>query len=75
VPKLRIKPTSQKVAEEVCTLEQMKYRFNWGHEPFLILVEGQIIGSYEELIELAKQDRFEDREFLEAEVQNILVGG
>jgi hypothetical protein len=75
VPKLRIKSTSQKVAEEVCTLEQMKYRFNWGHEPFLILVEGQVIGSYEELIELAKRDRFENREFLEAEVQNILVGG
>lgn len=75
MPKLRIKPPSQKVAEEVFTLEQMKYRFNWGHEPFLILVEGQVIGSYQELIELAKQDRFEDREFLEAEVQNILVGG
>ena len=75
LPKLRIKLPSQKVAEEVCSFEQMKYRFDWGHEPFLILVEGQAIGSYEELEELVQQDLFKDKEFLEVEVRNILVGG
>ena len=75
VPKLKIKQPSQEVAEEICTLEQMEYRFNWGHERFLILVEGQAIVSYEELQELAAQDLFKDKEFLEVEVKNILVGG
>ncbi len=75
LPKLRIKLPFQKVAEEVCGLQQMKFRFNWGHEPFLIVVEGQPIGSFEELEELVQQDLFKDKEFLEVEVRNILVGG
>lgn len=75
LPKLRIKLPSQKVAEEVCSLEQMKFRFDWGHEPLLILVEGQAIGSYEQLEELVQQDVFKDKEFLEVDVRNILVGG
>ena len=75
LPKLRIKQPSQKMAEEICSLEQMEYRFNWGHEPFLIVVEGEPIGTYEQLKELAQQDRFKDKEFLEVEVKNILVGG
>jgi hypothetical protein len=75
LPKLRIKLPFQKAAEEVCSLQQMKFRFNWGHEPFLIVVEGQPIGSFEELEELVQQDLFKDKEFLEVEVRNILVGG
>jgi hypothetical protein len=75
LPKLNIKLPSQNVAEETCSLEQMEFRFNWGHEPFLIVVEGQTIGSYEQLKELAQQDCFKDREFLEVEVKNIIIGG
>ena len=75
LPKLRIKLSSQQVAQDTCSLEQSKYRFNWGHEPFLIVVEGQVIASYEELEELAKQERFKGREFLEVKLEDILIGG
>ena len=75
LPKLRIKLPFQNVAEEICTFEQMKYRFNWGHEPFLIIAEGQVIESYEQLKGLAQQDHLKDREFLAVEVKNMIVGG
>jgi hypothetical protein len=74
-PKLKIKLPSQTVAGEICTLEQIAYRFHWGNEPFLIVVEGEAISTYEQLKELAQQDRFKDKEYLEVEVKNILVGG
>jgi hypothetical protein len=75
LPKLKIKSLSQNATEDICDFQEAKYRFNWGHEPFLILVEKQPITSYEELVELAKLNRFKGREFLEVELQPLLVGG
>ena len=63
------------MAEDICDFQEAKYRFNWGHEPFLIFVEKQPIASYEELIELVKLNQFKDREFLEVELQPLLAGG
>ncbi len=73
--KLRIKLPSENTAPEIFSWEQASYRFNWGHEPYLIVVEGQFINSFEDLMEFAKQDRFEGREFLEVEIQPLLAGG
>jgi hypothetical protein len=75
LPKLRIKLPSPNAAEDICDLQEARYRFNWGHEPFLILVEKQPVSSYEELIEFAKLNRFKDREYLEVELQPFLAGG
>ena len=75
LPKLRIKLPSPNSVEDICDLQEAKYRFNWGHEPFLILVEKQPISSYEELIEFAKRNRFRGRAFLEVELQPLLAGG
>ena len=74
-PRLRIKLESQHVPEDVCSLEEAEYRFNWGHEQFIIVVEGRVIATYEELKALADQDLFRDREFLEVELAPILIGG
>jgi hypothetical protein len=75
LPKLKIRLPSQNEAQDICTLEQAKYRFNWGHEPFLIVVEGQFVNSFDDLMKLAKQDRFKEKEFLEVEIQPLLAGG
>lgn len=75
LPKLRIKPSSPTVAEDIFDFEQARYRFNWGHEPFLIVVENQPVSSYEDLMELVQQDRFKEKEFLEVELQPLLAGG
>jgi hypothetical protein len=74
-PKLRIKLPAPNGAEDVCDLQEAKHRFNWGHEPFLILVEKQPISSYEELIEFVKRNSLRDRDYLEVELQPLLAGG
>ena len=74
-PKFKIKLPSQEVAQETCSLEEMKHRFNWGHERFLIVVEGESITSYDDLVNLANEDRFKNTEFLEVNIINVQVGG
>ena len=75
LPRLRIKPPSANLAEDIFEFEQARYRFKWGHEPFLILVEGNPVASYEDLMELVQQDCFREKEFLEVELQPLLAGG
>ncbi len=75
LPRLRIKTPSPGAHEDIFDLEQAQYRFNWGHEPFLIVVEGQPVSSYEELSRLVQQDRFRGKEFLEVQLHPLLAGG
>ena len=75
LPKLRIKHPSQNEIQDICSLEQAKYRFNWGREFFIVAVEGQVVNSYEELLSFAKQDRLKGKEFLEVELEPLLAGG
>jgi len=74
-PKLRIRLPSDNEASDLCSLEEAKYRFNWGREPFVVVAEGKFIPSFDDLIELAKEDRFKDKEFLEVDIQTLLAGG
>lgn len=74
-PKLKIRLPHSDNANEICTIEEAQYRFNWGHEPFLIIVEGHPVSSYEELIELTKDEHLKERDFLNVEIQPLLVGG
>jgi hypothetical protein len=39
------------------------------------VVESRGVTSFEELLDLPRQDRFKDREFLEVEIQFLLAGG
>lgn len=75
LPKLKIKLPSLNGVEDICDFEEAKNRFNWGHEPFLIVVENQPVASYEELMELAKLNQFRGREFLMVELHPLLAGG
>jgi len=54
--------------------EQAKYRFSYGDD-VLVMVEGHLVRSYEELVQLASQDEYRDREFLEVELLLTAVGG
>ena len=75
LPKFKIKLPFEHVADAICDLEQVRHRFNWGHEQFLIVVDNRVINSYEELVELVKQERFRDTKLFEIELQDIEVGG
>jgi hypothetical protein len=71
LPKLRLKmPDGQ---EEVHGFEEAKtYLSDWG---VLFVVEGQVISSYEELIELADQSSYKDKEPLEVMLIPSIEGG
>jgi hypothetical protein len=63
LPKLKIKLPSDYPAEDVCELEQAKYLLNFDRG--IILVEGQRVYSYDELVQLASQDKYKNKEFIE----------
>ena len=75
LPRLRIRLLSDIASEDTCSLEEAETGFDWGHDPFVIVVENQAVGSYLELVELAQEERFKDSEFLDVELQPILIGG
>lgn len=73
LPKLKINGLGWDVCDEIRDFEQAKY-LPFGHN-VIIAVEGQVIGSYEDLIQLAAQDRHKGKEFLEVKFLELLRGG
>jgi len=74
LPKLKVRRIPEYPGGEVLDLEQAKGL------PFLdglIFAEGNKINSYEELVQLAAQDNYKDREFIEVVVLpfGIVYGG
>lgn len=61
---------------EIRQFEQIRHldkAFFWGDN--LLLVEGQLVRSYEELVQLATKDRYQDKGFLEAKLEPLIGGG
>ena len=73
LPKLKVIQPAWDVAEEIRDFEQGKYLPFCGH--IFVVVEEQVIWSYEELVELASRDCYKDKKFLKVEVWPILGGG
>ena len=73
LPKLKIKPIFSTGAEaDICDLEQAKNRFDYAYET-IVLVEGQVVNSYEELVQIATQ--YQNKEFLEVTLLPFIAGG
>lgn len=71
--KLKIKSLLESPEKEyIWELEEAKNRFDYGPEA-IVVVEGRIINSDEELIRLAEQNR--DKEFLEITILPVIEGG
>ena len=67
LPKLKVKWWSIGYAEEetICDFEQAK-EVVFGHGlDIIVSVEGQMIASYEELVQLVAQEQYKDKEALE----------
>lgn len=75
LPKLKIKLPHSKDTEEICTIDEARFRFKWGSEPFLIIAEGRFICSFDELVECAKDAGLKGKEFIFVEIQPFLAGG
>lgn len=73
LPKLKVNGLGWDVSKEICDFEQAKY-FPFGQD-VVIVVEGQVIRSYEELVQLVDQDRNKDKAFLQVMFLPIIVGG
>ena len=72
-PKLKIKNTLHNVSEGVHELE--KGRDLPFCEHILIVVEDYVINTYEELLDLAAQDNYKDKEFLDVKILDVLSDG
>ena len=71
LPKIKLKMPNGR--EEIRDLEEAKnFLSNWG---MLIIVEGQAINSYEQLIKIANQNSHKSKEFLEVTVVPFIEGG
>ena len=68
LPKLRIKLPFGNPDEEIVDLEQARYRFHFGGDMVVLMIDGQAPQTYEELVQMVSQDKYKDKEFIEAEL-------
>lgn len=71
---MKIKPPFGHAPEDICDLEHVKYRFDYGSQN-LVMLEGYVVNSYEELVHLASRDCYKDRKFLEVVLLPVIEGG
>jgi len=75
LPKLKVKKPLGYPFEEIRNFEEAQYfLFNYGDNA-IVIVEGKVINSYEELVQLAAQASYKDKEFLEVELLPAVIGG
>jgi hypothetical protein len=59
--------------EDICNLDQAGYLFDIRN--MLVLVDGQRIGSYTDLLHLIAQDRYKDKQNIEVVLLPAIAGG
>lgn len=76
LPKLKIvRMTEHPVVEETRNIEDVQYLLLGLMSGAMVAVEGQIINSYAELVQIAARDCYNDKEFLEVVVAPFPIGG
>jgi hypothetical protein len=59
--------------EDICSLDQAGHLF--GIKNMMVLVDGQRIGSYDDLVQLIAQDRYKDKQSIEVVLLPAIAGG
>ncbi|MBI4329797.1 MAG: MoaD/ThiS family protein [Chloroflexi bacterium] len=75
MPKLRIRKPFGQEEGEVCDLETARRYFSAENGAFLVMVDGHLVRSYEELVKLAEQDAYRDKESIEVSLLAMVAGG
>ena len=76
LPKLKIRSLLESGNEtEIYDLEQAKSLLTQLPASIIVVAEGQVINSHEDLVQLATQERYQDREFLDVMVLPVIEGG
>ncbi len=73
-PKLKVKRSWNPV-EETHDLEQARHLLFSRGSDMLVIVEGQMVNSYEELVQLAAQAPYKDKESLEVVMTPLWPAG
>ncbi|MFC1494876.1 hypothetical protein ACFL6W_06330 [Thermodesulfobacteriota bacterium] len=73
LPKLKIKLPAGNPDEYIYELDEAGDVLNFSAGVFIF--DGQWIHSYNELVNIAKQDKYKDREFIEVEWMKVMGGG
>ncbi len=73
LPRLKVKGLGWDASKGICDFDQAKY-FPFSRD-LVIVVEGEAIRSYEDLLELVSKNHYEDRKFLEVVFLSTIVGG
>jgi hypothetical protein len=73
LPKLKIKLPAGNPDEYIYELAKARQVLNFSEGVFI--VDGQWIHSYNELVNIAKQDKFKDKDFIEVEWLQVMGGG
>ncbi len=73
MPKVKIKLPEGNPDEYVYDLEEARNVLNFSAGVFI--VDGQWIHSYDEIVSIARSDKFKESEFIEVEWLKVLGGG
>lgn len=73
LPKLKVKKEAWKDESEIQDFEEAK-DFPFSAE-IIVVVEGQQVNSYDDLLKLVQQERFKNRQFLEVLFLPMITGG
>ena len=73
LPKIKIKLPSGSPDEYICDIEQAREYLDF--ENGIFLVAGQGVHSYDELVRIVSQDKFNNAEFIVVELLQPIVGG
>ena len=74
VSKLKVKLPYGNQADIICELADAKSRLNFGSE-IVVVAEGQVIKSFDELIEIANREDLKKKEFIEVKLFPLYSGG
>ena len=75
LPKLKIRSLyTSKNRHAIYDLEQAKVCFNYANKS-IVMLEGHMVISHKDLIKLASQEPYKDKEFLEVVLLPIITGG
>jgi hypothetical protein len=72
-PKIKILLPAGYPAEDPFELEEARSRLNF--DSGMILVDGQRLRSYDELVRLAAQEKYQNQEFIEVVAILLIAGG
>jgi len=61
-------------SESICTLKEAEYRL-FSNEDMLVVAEGELVNSYDELIQVIKKENNLNKEIIEVRLSYLISGG